>query len=125
MTSSRIEGPASLRPTICASPDQSHAAIADRPSGRLGGRFGPGRPARTLQSEDAIIAIRRAGIGPDPARVMRPALTGAVFFACWALKTDGHDLDHSSRLRGDRVDPAEGLDRLGAPGRRRGLSRHA
>ena len=67
MTSSRIEGPASLRPTICASPDRS-----------------------------------------------RPALTGGVFFACWALRTDGHDLDHASRLRGDRVDPTEGLDRLGA-----------
>jgi hypothetical protein len=36
----------------------------------------------------------------------------------------GHDLDHARRVRGDRVDTAEGLNRLGAPGRRRGLSRH-
>jgi hypothetical protein len=38
MTSSRIEGPASLRPTICEPPDRSRRS-ADRPSGRLGGRF--------------------------------------------------------------------------------------
>ena len=54
-----------------------------------------------------------------------PVLTGAVFLACWALKTGGHDLDHARRLRGDRVDTAKGLNRRGAPGRRRGLSRHA
>ena len=57
------------------------------------------------------------------ARQYRPRSSGAFWprphrrglFACWALKTDGHDLDHARRLRGDRVDTAEGLDRLGRP----------
>ena len=40
MTSSRIEGPASLRPTICVSPDlQSRAAICKPAGGAIGGRF--------------------------------------------------------------------------------------
>ena len=39
MTSSRIERPASRRPEICALPDQSRVAMADRPSGQFGGRF--------------------------------------------------------------------------------------